>query len=91
MLTSRRQVDVTNTLGVHLRAAAKFVALTQEFRADVWVVSDGRKVSGKSVLDLATLAAECGSRLELEADGPDAEAVIDALTSLIERRFEEGG
>ena len=91
MPSSSRQVDVTNTLGLHLRAAEKFVRLTQGFRADVWVVCDGRKVSGKSILDLATLAAECGSRLELETDGPDAQAAMDALTALIERRFDEEG
>ena len=45
--------------------------------------------SGRSVLDLATLAAACGSRVELDADGSDAEAALDALTDLIGRRFDE--
>ena len=89
MLMVSRQVDVTNTLGLHLRAAGKFVGLAQQFQADVWVVCDGRKASGKSILDLATLAAACGSRLELETDGPDAETALDALTGLIGRRFDE--
>jgi phosphocarrier protein HPr len=89
MIMTSRQVDLTNTLGLHLRAAAKFVSLAQQFRADVSVICDGRKVSGKSILDLATLAAACGSRLELETDGPDAEAALDALTDLIGRRFDE--
>jgi phosphocarrier protein len=89
MLTSRRQVDLTNTLGLHLRAAATFVRLAQQFRANVWVVCGGRRASGKSILDLATLAAECGARLELETDGPDAEAALVALTELIARGFDE--
>ncbi len=87
-LVSRR-VDVTNTLGLHLRAAAKFVSLAQQFRADVSVICDGRKVSGKSILDLTTLAAACGSRLELETGGPDAHAALEALAGLIGRGFDE--
>src|SRR3954447_8383973 len=85
----RRQVGVVNILGLHLRAADRFVRLAREFRADVWVSCDGRMASGKSILDLATLAAGYGTRLELEADGPDAEAALDALTGLIERGFNE--
>jgi phosphocarrier protein HPr len=65
------------------------VRLAQQFRAGVHVVCNGRAVSGLSILDLTTLAASCGSRLELEANGPDAEAALDALTDLIFRRFEE--
>jgi phosphotransferase system HPr (HPr) family protein len=84
-----RQVEVTNALGLHLRTAAQFVRLAQQFRADIRVACDGRTASGRSVLDLATLAAACGSRLGLEADGPDAEAALDALTDLIGRRFDE--
>ncbi len=53
------------------------------------VACGGRDASGKSILDLTTLAAQCGSRLELEADGPDAEAALDALTGWVARRFDE--
>ena len=88
---SRREVEITNTLGLHLRAAAKFVSLAQQFQAEIRVACDGRKASGRSILDLATLAADCGSRLELDADGSDAEAALDALTDLIGRRFDEDG
>jgi phosphotransferase system HPr (HPr) family protein len=87
--TFRRQVDLINTLGLHLRAADKFVRLARQFRAGVRVACSGRTASGQSTLDLMTLAAERGSRLELEADGPDAEAALDALTDLIGRRFDE--
>ena len=76
MLLVSRQIEIINTLGLHLRAAAKFVRLAQQFQADIWVACDGRKVSGRSILDLATLAAERGSRLELETNGPDAEAAL---------------
>ena len=63
--------------------------LARQFRADVRVACDGREVSGRSILDLTTLAAASGSRLELEADGPDAEAALAALADLIGRRFDE--
>jgi phosphocarrier protein len=84
-----RQVKVSNPLGLHLRAAVQFVRLAGQFRADVRVVCEGRQGSGRSILDLTTLAAGCGSRLELEADGPDAEIAVAALAQLIERRFDE--
>jgi phosphotransferase system HPr (HPr) family protein len=84
-----RDVEVTNTLGLHLRAASKFVALAQQFQADVSVIYDGRKANGKSILDLATLAAACGSQLELKADGHDGESALDALVGLVGRGFDE--
>ena len=89
MLTSSRQVYVTHALGLHLRAAARFVRIAAGYQADVWVGCDGRKVNGKSILDLTTLAAACGSRLQVETDGPDAIAALDALTDLIVRGFDE--
>jgi phosphocarrier protein HPr len=89
MPTASRQVEITNALGFHLRAASKFVQLVQQFQAEIWVTCDGRKASGKSVLDLTTLAAPCGSRLALDANGPDAAAALDALTGLIARGFDE--
>ena len=89
MLKASQQADLTNTLGLHLRAADKFVKLAQRFQSDVRVVCDGRTASGKSILDLTTLAAERGCRLELEANGPDAEAALGALVALIGRGFDE--
>jgi phosphotransferase system HPr (HPr) family protein len=85
----RREAEIINTLGLHLRAAAKFVHLSKGFQASVTVIHDGREVSGKSIIELATLAAECGYRVVLNAEGPDAEAAVDALTALIMRRFDE--
>ncbi len=70
MFTSNRQIDVTNTLGLHLRAADKFVRMAQQFRANVSVICGGQRACGKSILDLAMLAAGCGSRLELQNRWP---------------------
>lgn len=86
---ARREVEIVNMLGLHLRAADKFVSLAREFQATVAVIHDGRQVSGSSILDLTSLAVECGSRIVLRAEGPDALAAVDALTNLVVRRFDE--
>jgi phosphocarrier protein HPr len=84
-----RRVRIANALGFHLRAAAQFVRLAQQFRADVRVHLDGKGANGKSILDLTTLAAARGIWLDLEARGPDAEESNAALCELIESRFHE--
>ena len=67
---ARRQVEITNSLGLHLRPADKFVKLAVAYQSDIRVHYNGNQFNGKSILDLTTLAAECGTRLELEARGP---------------------
>ena len=89
--TVRRPVVVLNALGLHLRPADRFVGLAKQFAAGIRVHRDGRAVDGKSILDLALLAAECGTRLDLEARGPDAEAAVAALAELVSARFHEAG
>jgi phosphotransferase system HPr (HPr) family protein len=85
----RRQVEITNSLGLHLRPADKFVRLALKYRCEIRVHYNGGQFNGKSILDLATLAAECGTRLELEALGPDADAAVDALAGLVSAQFYE--
>jgi phosphocarrier protein HPr len=86
---ARRQVEITNTLGLHLRPADKFVKLALHYRAEIRVYYNGNQFNGKSILDLTTLAAECGTRLELEACGPDAAEAVEALASLVSAQFYE--
>ena len=86
---ARRQVEITNTYGLHMRPAEKFVGLAHRFQSEIRVSSQGRESNGKSILDLLTLAAECGTRLELEARGPDAEQALAALAELVSARFHE--
>jgi phosphocarrier protein len=86
---ARRQVEIINALGLHLRPADKFVRLAHQFQSEIRVSHDGKLINGKSILDLTTLAAECGTILELEARGPDAEAAVDALAGLVLARFYE--
>jgi phosphocarrier protein HPr len=89
--TARRPVVILNALGLHLRPADLFVGLARRFSAEIKVHCDGRAVDGESVLDLVTLAAEGGTRLDLEARGPDAEAAVAALAELVAARFHEAG
>ncbi len=89
MLLCRRQSEIANTLGLHLRAAGEFVRVALKFQAQVRVSLDGKVADGKSILDLITLAAGPGARLEVEANGPDAEAALEALCRLIDARFHE--
>jgi phosphocarrier protein len=85
----RRQVEIRNALGLHLRPAQKFVTTADRFRADIRVWHKGRSFDGRSILDLATLAAECGTLLDLEASGADAEEALAALVELIASDFFE--
>ncbi len=86
---ARRQVEITNSLGLHMRPADKFVKLALQFQAEIRVHHLGNEYNGKSILDLTSLAAECGTRLDLEARGPDAENAIEALAGLVLAQFYE--
>jgi phosphocarrier protein HPr len=85
----RREVEIINKLGMHARAAAKFVTLAQTFRAEIKVARDDREVNGKSIMGVMMLAAAKGSRIELIIDGDDEESAMHHLTQLIQNRFDE--
>jgi len=85
-----RRVTIVNELGLHARAAAKFVKLAQGFSATVKVEKDGQQVSGSSILGLMMLAAAPGDAIEIAAEGSDAEAAVSALAELVARGFDEG-
>jgi phosphocarrier protein len=87
--TVRADVEIINQLGLHARAAAKFVEVASRFTAEVTVTNADESVSGKSILGLMMLAAGQGTQLVVEAVGPDAEEAIDALAALIADRFYE--
>jgi phosphocarrier protein len=80
---------ITNALGLHARAAARFVQLASSFRSQIQVGRAGRTVDGKSILGLLLLAAARGTDIELSADGADEQAAFDALVALVARGFEE--
>ncbi len=85
----RRQVEILNSLGLHMRPADKFVKVALRYQAEIRVVLDGNQFNGKSILDLTSLAAERGTQLELEARGSDAAEAIEALAELVAARFYE--
>jgi phosphocarrier protein HPr len=84
-----RQVAISNVLWLHLRAADKFVRSAQAFQSAVKVCSNGIIADGRSILDLLSLAAECGTMLAVEAEGCDAEDAVAALANLIAAQSHE--
>lgn len=85
----KREIVIINRLGLHARAAAKFVTLASGFDAEIRLIRSGREVNGKSIMGVMMLAAACGAKLELHASGPEAELALEHLESLILRRFDE--
>jgi len=85
--TARKTVTVNNPQGLHFRVADLFVKMASRFASKVEVVKDGRKIDGKSILAIVTLAAEQGARLSIETTGHDAEAALNALAELVEQGF----
>lgn len=84
-----REVVVQNRNGLHARPAAMLVKTSSRFRSEIWVEKDGERVNGKSIMGLMMLAAGKGSKLNLLADGPDADKAIEEIAALIENRFGE--
>jgi phosphotransferase system HPr (HPr) family protein len=82
-------LPIQNTLGLHARAAAKFVHTAGRFTARIRVARGEREVDGKSIMGLLLLAAAQGSSIRISADGPDETAAIAALCKLVERGFDE--
>ncbi len=88
-MTLIRQLTITNRRGLHARASAKFVKCVEQFDANVNVSYDGQSVPGSSILGLMMLAASTGAELAISAEGPDAEAAMQAIETLLEDRFGE--
>ena len=84
-----RSVTVVNQLGMHARAAAKFVHLATRYEARIKVARQGREMDGKSIMGILLLAAARGSIVTITADGVDEVAAVAALAALIEGGFGE--
>ena len=84
-----RSVTVTNSLGLHARPAAQLVRLASSFESHIELVKDDMSVNAKSIMGVMMLAAECGSTLQLRAEGDDAEAALAALAELVAKGFGE--
>lgn len=85
-----RRVVVANQLGLHARPAGVLAQMAQKFASEIYIECDGQEVDAKSILDLLTLAAAQGTRLDLKARGEDAEAALDRIEKLFKERFGEG-
>jgi phosphocarrier protein HPr len=84
-----RDVPILNALGLHARAAARFVQTANRFQAAIRVTRGDRTVDGKSIMGILLLAAARGTVLTIAAEGPDAAAAINELSALIAARFGE--
>ena len=73
-----------NNLGLHARPAAEFVRCTRKFKSTILIKKDGEEYSAESILDVLSANLDCGSKIILDANGPDAEAALDALAALLE-------
>ena len=87
--TASRTVEIINKRGLHARASAKFVKTASGFEAEVRVTKDGQTVDARSIMGLMMLAAGPGSTIDIEAEGPDAEAALAALEALVTAKFDE--
>ncbi|MCK5640773.1 MAG: HPr family phosphocarrier protein [Gammaproteobacteria bacterium] len=84
-----KDITIVNKLGLHARAAAKFVGLASEFNSDIVLAHDGRKVNGKSIMGVMMLAAAKGMTIQLSARGEDEVEALACLEELIRQRFGE--
>jgi len=85
-----RETTIVNELGLHARPAAELVKVASQFDAHIEIVKDGLSVNAKSIMGVMMLAAETGSTVVFRADGPDAEAAVEALAKLVQKGFGEG-
>jgi len=89
-LVGEATVEIKNADGLHMRPAMQFVDLASQFDCEVTVSNGETDVDGKSIMQMSMLAATCGTRLKIRAEGADAEAAVDALRDLVEvRMFDE--
>jgi len=86
----KSQITISNRLGLHARASAKLTKLAGGYKCEVHLTRNGRRVNAKSIMGVMMLAAGMGTEVEIETDGPDEEAAMQALRQLIEARFGEG-
>ena len=85
----KQQVEIVNKLGLHARAAAKFVTTASQFKSDIQLCNKGNQVNGKSIMGVMMLAAARGTLLELIIEGEDEQQACEALVELINNRFDE--
>jgi phosphocarrier protein HPr len=86
----KEEILIINKLGLHARASSKLTQTASQFKSDIWIEKNDRKVNAKSIMGVMMLAAAKGSTITLEANGEDEAAAMDALKALINDYFGEG-
>ena len=86
----KKEITITNKLGLHARASAKLTKLAGSFNCDVWMSKGERRINAKSIMGVMMLAAGKGSKVTIETDGADEAEAMDALLALIADYFGEG-
>ena len=86
----KTEITISNKLGLHARASAKLTKLASSFDCEVFMRKGERRINAKSIMGVMMLAAGMGSVVELETDGPQEQAAMDALVALINDKFGEG-
>lgn len=84
-----KKIIIKNKLGLHARAAVKFVNLANRFRSSVKIEKDGNEIDGKSILGILTLAAVQGTQIKLKVSGKDEDSALRALAALVNNKFQE--
>jgi len=85
----KRTAKIVNKLGLHARPSALLVTVASKFHSEVYFTKNDLRVNGKSIMGVMMLAAEMGSDLAVEVDGPDEEAAMEAILHVIESGFGE--
>lgn len=85
----RQSVTICNKLGMHARAAAKFVQLASRYESEIKISRDAKEVNGKSIMGVMMLAAGKGASIDIVGEGPDARQAVDDLAQLVKDRFGE--
>jgi phosphocarrier protein len=86
----RKQIKITNKLGLHARASAKLTQTAAKFQSGVWIARNGRRVNAKSIMGVMMLAAGLGATVDVETEGGDEVAAMEAIERLFAERFGEG-
>lgn len=85
----RQDVEIINKLGLHARASTKMTQTASQFKSEIWLERNNRRVNAKSIMGVMMLAASKGSKVAVEASGPDEAEALEALVALINNRFGE--
>ena len=88
-MSHEQTLEIVNELGMHARAATKFVQTANRYKSEITVEKDGQVVNGKSIMGVLMLVASKGTRIKVRAVGDDGEAALGALSQLVRDKFGE--